>query len=195
MENKMPEILAPAGGMEQLIAAVRCGADAVYLGTNGFNARQNAKNFSDEELSEAVSYCHARNTAVHVTLNTLVFDDEIKKLYDTIEKIAMSGADAVIVQDIAVAKIIRECCPDIALHASTQMTIHNTAGVQAASKLGFSRAVLARELTLEEIQSIAKNSPIETEVFVHGALCTCVSGACYLSAMLGGRSGNRGYCA
>ena len=195
MENKMPEILAPAGGMEQLIAAVRCGADAVYLGTNGFNARQNAKNFGDEELSEAVSYCHARNVAVHVTLNTLVFDDEIRKLYDTVEKIAMSGADAVIVQDIAVAKIIRECCPNIALHASTQMTIHNTAGAKAAGELGFSRAVLARELTLEEIQSIAKNSPIETEVFVHGALCTCVSGACYLSAMLGGRSGNRGYCA
>lgn len=193
--RRRPEILAPAGGTEQLIAAVRCGADAVYLGTDGFNARQNAKNFGDEELRAAIAYCHARNVAVHVTLNTLVFDGEIKKLIDKLEFIASCGADAVIAQDIAVARLIRECCPDMPMHASTQMSIHNSAGVAEAARLGFSRAVLARELTFDEIKSITENAAIETEVFVHGALCTCVSGACYLSSMLGGRSGNRGYCA
>lgn len=192
---RRPEILAPAGGSEQLVAAVRCGADAVYLGTDGFNARQNAKNFSDSELKDAIAYCHARNTAVHVTLNTLVFDNELKKLTDKIERIASCGADAVIVQDVAVASLVRKCCPDMPMHASTQMSIHNSAGVKKAEELGFSRAVLARELTLDEIQAITQSANIETEVFVHGALCTCVSGACYLSSMLGGRSGNRGCCA
>lgn len=195
IQQKKPEILAPAGGSEQLIAAVRCGADAVYLGTDGFNARQNAKNFSDSELKDAVAYCHARNVAVHVALNTLIFDDEIKNLINKIEVIADCGADAVIVQDIAAAKAVRECCPEIHLHASTQMSIHNSDGVKEAIRLGFSRAVLARELTFDEIKTITAKSDIETEVFVHGALCTCISGACYLSAMLGGRSGNRGYCA
>lgn len=193
--RRKPEILAPAGGKEQLIAAVRCGADAVYLGTDGFNARQNAKNFDNAELKDAIAYCHARNVAVHVTLNTLVFDSEIKRLIEKLELIASCGADAVIVQDIAAARLIRECCPDMPMHASTQMSIHNSTGVAEAARLGFSRAVLARELTFDEIKSITENAAIETEVFVHGALCTCVSGACYLSSMLGGRSGNRGYCA
>ncbi len=192
--NKI-EILAPAGGMEQLVAAVRCGADAVYLGTDGFNARANAHNFDNVDLLKAVDYCTKRNVAVHVTLNTLVFDDELNTLKQHIKAVAHSGADAVIVQDLATARLVRECCPDMTMHASTQMTIHNSLGANAVKKLGFSRAVLARELTLEEIKKIRAGTDIELEAFVHGALCTCVSGACYLSAMLGGRSGNRGCCA
>lgn len=191
----MQEILAPVGGKEQLIAAVRAGANAVYLGAKNFNARRNAANFGDTELSEAVAYCHARNVKVHVTLNTLVMDSELPQLVDEIKYIAESGADAVIVQDLAVARLVREHCPDIALHASTQMTVHDLAGVKAAQSLGFSRVVLSRELSLEEIKTIAAGSDAELEVFVHGALCMCMSGACYLSSVLGGRSGNRGLCA
>ena len=193
-KNKM-EILAPAGGMEQLVAAVRCGADAVYLGTSGFNARQNARNFGEIQLAEAVEYCAQRNVQVHVTLNTLIFDNEISELKKHIKQVAQCGANAIIAQDLATARLVRECCPDMPLHASTQMTVHNSLGVEAAKELGFSRVVLARELTLDEITSITKNTDIEIETFIHGALCTCVSGACYLSAMLGGRSGNRGSCA
>ncbi|MBE5818963.1 MAG: U32 family peptidase, partial [Clostridiales bacterium] len=189
------EILAPAGGTEQLVAAVRCGADAVYLGTSGFNARQNARNFGEVQLAEAIEYCAQRNVQVHVTLNTLIFDNEISELKKHIKQVAECGANAIIAQDLATARLVRECCPDMPLHASTQMTVHNSLGVEAARELGFSRVVLARELTLDEISSIAKNTDIEIETFIHGALCTCVSGACYLSAMLGGRSGNRGRCA
>ncbi len=192
---KHPEILAPVGGWDQLYAAVRSGADAVYLGTKGFNARQNAKNFDNDELKNVVKYCHARNVAVHVTLNTLLFDNEIELFIKHAKCVCESGVDAVIVQDLATAKIIRECCPEMPMHASTQMAVHNIDGVKAVQRLGFSRAVLARELSLEEIKYITENSEIEIEVFVHGALCTCISGACYLSSMLGGRSGNRGYCA
>lgn len=191
--NKV-EILAPVGGEEQLMAAVRAGADAIYMGAKSFNARQNATNFTDDALLEAVSYCHARNVKVHVTLNTLIFDDEIGKLKEEVRTVAKSGADAVIVQDLLTAKIVRECS-DIPMHASTQMAIHNIDGVKMAEKLGFTRAVLARELSLEEIKIITDNANIEIETFVHGALCTCLSGACYLSAMFGGRSGNRGLCA
>lgn len=189
------EILAPVGGQEQLVAAVRCGANAVYLGTKGFNARQNAENFAQNSLAEAVSYCHARNVRVHVTVNTLVMDDELPALVDTLREVAESGADAIIIQDLAVAKLVRECCPGIAMHASTQMTVHNAAGAHMLAGLGFSRAVLARELTIPEIKAIHDAVPIELETFVHGALCMCVSGACYLSSMIGGRSGNRGLCA
>ena len=191
----MEEILAPVGGKEQLLAAVRAGADAVYLGAKNFNARRGAANFGETELSEAVAYCHARNVKVHVTLNTLVMDNELPALLEEIKEIAESGADAVIVQDLAAAKLVREHCPDIAMHASTQMTVHNLAGVKAAQALGFSRVVLARELSLEEIKTIAAGTDAELEVFVHGALCMCMSGACYLSSMIGGRSGNRGLCA
>lgn len=191
----LSEILAPVGGKEQLIAAVRSGADAVYLGTKNFNARRNAGNFDENELPEIISYCHARNVKVHVTVNTLVTDSELPSLLDEIRFIAQSGADAVIVQDLAVAKLVRETCPDLSMHASTQMTIHNLAGVKMAEKLGFQRVVLSRELSLEEIRLIAQNTSVELEVFVHGALCMCMSGACYLSSMIGGRSGNRGLCA
>ena len=189
------EILAPAGGKEQLLAAVRAGADAVYLGARNFNARRGAANFEENELFEAVAYCHARNVKVHVTLNTLVTDSELPDLLEEIKYVAKSGADAVIVQDLATAKLVREHCPDIAMHASTQMTIHNLAGAVAAKELGFSRIVLSRELSLNEIKTIAAGTDAELEVFVHGALCMCMSGACYLSSMIGSRSGNRGLCA
>ncbi len=190
-----PEILAPAGGADQLTAAVRCGADAVYLGAGGFNARQNAKNFGDGALAGAVSYAHIRGVKVHVTVNTLVMDAELAKLDGTVREIAQAGADAVIVQDLAVNARFRELCPELPRHASTQMTIHNLDGAKMAADLGFSRVVLARELTLKEIETITARCGVETEVFIHGALCMCMSGQCTLSSMLGGRSGNRGWCA
>jgi len=191
------EILAPAGGMPQLVAAVRSGADAVYVGLKKFSARASAVNFDENELVEAVKYCHTYGVKLHVTLNTLVYENEYNELFDSVRQICETGADAVIVQDLAVAKYIRKACPDISLHASTQMAIHNAEGAREAYRLGFSRVVLARELSLEEIRNIRKNTPeeLELEAFVHGALCMSVSGRCELSAMLGGRSGNRGACA
>lgn len=190
-----PEILAPAGGMEHLIAAVRSGANAVYLGSKNFNARRNAQNFDGESLKQAVSYCHVRNVKVYVTLNTLVFDREINDLLNEIKMLSRCAVDGIIVQDIGVASIVREVCPSLTMHASTQMSIHNVSGVKALEKLGFQRVVLARELSEKEIQTIANETNLELEVFVHGALCMSVSGQCYLSSMLGGRSGNRGLCA
>ncbi len=191
------EILAPAGGVPQLVAAVRSGADAVYVGLKKFSARASAANFDENELSEAVKYCHEYGVKLHVTLNTLVYENEYDELFDAIRQIISAGADAVIVQDLAVAKYIKKSCPDIALHASTQMAIHNAEGAREAHRLGFSRVVLARELSLEEIRKIRENTPpeLELEAFIHGALCMGASGRCELSAMLGGRSGNRGQCA
>lgn len=189
----MPELLAPVGGPEQLIAAVRCGADAVYLGAKGFNARRNAQNFDD--MQQVVSYCHEQDVKVHVTVNTLVTDEEWPALLDTVRMLAQSGVDAVIVQDLGVARALRAACPTLALHGSTQMAIHNLSGARALWELGFTRAVLARELTLKEIRYIADHCPIELEVFIHGALCMSVSGLCTLSSVIGGRSGNRGLCA
>ena len=191
----MVEILAPAGGEEQLTAAVRCGADVVYLGAGDFNARQGAENFGGGKLAQAVSFCHVRGVKTHVTLNTLVMDAESQALEDTVREIAASGADAVIVQDLGVNDLLRRRVPGLPRHASTQMTVHNLDGAKLAADLGFSRVVLARELTLREIETIAAGCGIETEVFIHGALCMCMSGQCYLSSMLGGRSGNRGRCA
>ncbi|MBQ6878341.1 MAG: U32 family peptidase [Oscillospiraceae bacterium] len=191
----MTEILAPVGGKEQLIAAVRSGADAVYLGAKNFNARRNASNFEDFELPEIVSYCHERGVKVHVVLNTLVMDSEIPALIGEIKNVASAGVDAVIIQDLAVAKLVRKICPELEMHASTQMTIHDLSGAFEAELLGFKRAVLSRELSLDEIKYIADRTDIELEAFVHGALCMCMSGCCYLSSVLGGRSGNRGLCA
>ncbi|MGI5970386.1 MAG: U32 family peptidase [Oscillospiraceae bacterium] len=188
------EILAPVGGPGQLTAAVRCGADAVYLGAGMFNARQSAQKFDGAALRDAVSFCRGRGVSVHVTLNTIVFDDEFEELERELRAIAEAGTDAVIVQDLAVARFVRECCPTLPMHASTQMSIHELQGALEAKSLGFSRVVLARELSLPEIREIARNSGIEIEVFIHGALCMCLSGGCYLSAMLGGMSGNRGRC-
>ncbi len=189
------EILAPAGGWEQLIAAVRSGADAVYLGAGAFNARRNAQNFAAEDLSAAAAYCRGRGVRVYVTINTLLKDSETEELYGLMRSVAQSGADAVIIQDLGVMALFREHLPDMPRHASTQMTVHNAEGAKAARELGFSRVVLARELTLREIRTIAEKTDIELECFVHGALCMSVSGQCGLSSMLGGRSGNRGLCA
>lgn len=189
------EILAPVGSQEQLLAAVRSGANAVYLGTKSFNARRNADNFDSFNLNEAVKYCHSYNVKVYVTLNTIVFDKELQELYDTIKEIALSGADAVIVQDFSTVKAVKKICPTLPLHASTQMAIHNVSGVKVLEKLGFTRVVLARELSFKEIEKIVKSTTLETEVFVHGAHCMSVSGNCYISAFLGERSGNRGLCA
>ena len=191
----MIELLSPAGSPEAVIAAVQNGADAVYLGLGGFNARRGAKNFTDEEFEKAVRYCHVRGCKVHVTLNTLVDDRELESALKTAKLASDVGADALIVQDLGLVKAIRHSLPDIPIHASTQMSIHNLAGVEAAAELGATRAVLARELSFEQIKFITKNASIETEIFVHGALCFCHSGQCYMSALIGRRSGNRGMCA
>lgn len=191
----LPEILAPVGAQEQLKAAVRSGANAVYLGVDNFNARRNADNFTTENLKEAVKYCRLRDVKVFVTLNTLIFDKEINELFETITAIAESGADAVIVQDFATIKAVKEICPEMPLHASTQMAVHNVAGARLLEEMGFSRIVLARELSLNEMKMIREAVNAELEVFVHGAHCMSASGNCYLSAMLGERSGNRGLCA
>ena len=193
----MVEILAPVGGREQLTAALRAGADAVYLGTQAFNARRNAENFTGEDLRAVVEECHHAGVKVHVTFNTLISDGEIAAAEAEMEKIAGSGVDAVIVQDLGVAALFRTHCPALPLHASTQMAIHNAEGALAAYELGFRRVVLARELSLAEIKSIRSKIPddLELEVFLHGALCVSLSGGCYLSGIIGGRSGNRGLCA
>lgn len=190
----MLEILAPCGGVESLTAAVNSGANAVYLGETAFSARRNAENFTPEQLREAVRLCHLSGVKVHVALNTLVFDTELAKLEKTVEMIADCGVDAVIVQDFGVAKTIKKIA-DIPLHASTQMTVTSVSGAEMAKEAGFSRVVLAREMSLKEIERVVKSVDIETEIFVHGAICVCLSGQCYMSAMLGGRSGNRGLCA
>ncbi len=189
------EILAPVGAQEQLKAAVRSGANAVYLGVDNFNARRNADNFTTENLEDAVKYCHLRDVKVFITLNTLIFDKEIDELYKTVKAIAQSGADAVIVQDFATVKAVKEICPEMPLHASTQMAVHNVSGAKMLEEMGFSRIVLARELSLNEMKMIREAVNTELEVFVHGAHCMSTSGNCYLSAMLGERSGNRGLCA
>ncbi|MBQ1704732.1 MAG: U32 family peptidase [Clostridia bacterium] len=189
------ELMSPAGSPEGIIAAVRGGADAVYFGTDDFNARRNAKNLSGEDLIDAMRYCRLRGVKTYVTVNTLVTDRELLRARELILRLNELGADALIVQDLGMARMIRALAPEMPIHASTQMTVHNIGGVLAAHKLGFSRVVLSRELPLREIAFICKHSPIEIEVFVHGALCMCYSGQCYLSAAIGGRSGNRGLCA
>ncbi len=191
----MLELLAPAGSMDALRAAVQNGANAVYLGCGLFNARQSAKNFTTQTLTEAVKYCHIRGVKVHLTLNTLVSDRETKELIDLIRHAAGCGVDAFIVQDLGVVQLCRQIAPHVQIHGSTQMTIHNLAGVQMCAGMGMSRVVLSRELSREEIRHICANSPIEIEVFAHGALCMCYSGQCYMSSLIGGRSGNRGRCA
>ena len=189
------EVLAPVGAHEQLIAAVRSGADAVYLGTKDFNARKNADNFDENNLKDAVKYCHARGVKVYVALNTVITDDEIADAHKTVEYVAKSGADAVIIQDMAIYRIVKTVCPNMPLHASTQMSVHNVEGAKELEALGFSRIVPARELSVEELKIIRANVNMELEVFVHGALCMSISGQCYLSSVLGARSANRGLCA
>ena len=189
------EILAPVGNEEMLRAAVFSGADAVYLGFSGFNARTSADNFNADTLKDAVAFCHARGVAVHVALNTTVYGGELPALEQAIRAVAASGADAVICQDLAVATLIGKIAPQLPRHGSTQMSVHSLQGALELKELGFTRVVLARELSMPEVEHITKHCGIETECFVHGALCMCVSGQCYMSAFLGGRSGNRGSCA
>ena len=191
----MIEILAPCGGEDSLPAALNSGADAVYLGVTSFSARRSAKNFTYDALAAAVRECRISGVKVYVTLNTLVFDDELTELAAAAVSIEKAGADGVIVQDPGAARVIHEAAPSLRLHASTQMTVTSASGAEFARKHGFSRVVLAREMSLGEIERVVRNVDIETEVFVHGALCVCVSGQCLMSAVYGGRSGNRGLCA
>lgn len=194
MKNKT-EILAPIGSKESLVAAVNSGADAVYMGTKNFNARIKADNFSFEQVKEAIDYCHARNVKVNITMNTLVADDEMPLALETLKQIYSLGADAVILQDLGFASLVKKAAPEIERHASTQMSVQTLAGVRLLENLGYERVVLPRELTREEIKNIKENAGCEIEIFVHGALCMCVSGQCYMSSMFGSRSGNRGLCA
>lgn len=190
-----PEILAPVGAEGSLEAAVYAGADAVYFGAGACNARRNAGQFTGERLTEAVRFCHAHGVGVHVTVNTLVRDEERRDVADTLTEIAASGADAIIVQDLTVMRLAKQICPKLQLHASTQMAVHNASGVKMLEDLGFTRVVLARELSIDEIRKIRLETHAELECFIHGALCMSASGICFLSAMLGERSGNRGMCA
>lgn len=193
--NRDFELLAPAGTYEAFIAAVENGADAVYLGGKLFNARANASNFDIDELKKIVEYAHLRNVKIYLTLNTLLSDKEMKEALSFAYDIYEIGIDAVIVQDLGLASVLHKYIPNLQLHASTQMTVYNLEGVKELEKVGFSRVVLARELSLEEIKYICENTSIEIEVFVHGALCVCYSGQCLMSSMIGDRSGNRGKCA
>ena len=189
------EILAPAGSPESLQAAVRAGADAVYLGGGAFSARAFAHNFDDDALREAVRYCHARGVRVHLAVNTLLRDDELPRAVEFVRFACTLPVDAVLVQDTGLLLRLRACAPDLPLHASTQMSLHTPQGAAAAAEAGMTRAVLSREMTKEEIRAVRGAVSIELESFVHGALCMSVSGQCYFSAMLGSRSGNRGMCA
>ncbi len=189
------EILAPAGSFESVIAGVNNGANAIYLGQQKFNARKNAENFDYETLKKAIEYCHIRNVKVYQTLNTIVFDEELNDLIDTIKVACELNVDALIVQDLGVLNIIKKVSKNMRIHASTQMTVHTVKGAQFLKDLGIKRIVVSRELSLKEIKDIIDNVDVEIEVFGHGALCMSVSGQCYMSAMIGGRSGNKGNCA
>ncbi len=190
-----PELLAPAGSLESFFAAMEKGADAVYAGLKQFSARAKAKNLTTAQLERMTAYAHALGRKVYVTLNTLIKESELPLLVDTLSSLEAMQVDAVIVQDMAVARLVRRFFPGLPLHASTQMTVHNTQGVLQLAELGFERVVLARELHLDEISRIVSQSPIGIECFVHGALCFSISGQCYFSSYLGGHSGNRGRCA
>lgn len=189
------EVLAPVGNVGMLKAAVFSGADSIYCGLQGFNARQGAGNFTAEELKQAVRFCHARNVKVNVTLNTLLYDNELDAFLQSLQAVCDAGADAVIVQDMAAAQLVKKHAPGLQLHGSTQMAVHTLEGAKLLKELGFHRVILARELPKEKVQYITQHCGIETEIFVHGALCMALSGQCYMSAFLGGRSGNRGRCA
>lgn len=191
----MLELLAPAGSPEAVRAAVYGGADAIYLGYGDFNARRNAKNFTREEFSTAITYCHLHGVKVYLTLNTLLTDRELPVAAEVAITASQLGVDAVLVQDMGVVRMLRQVTPDLPIHASTQMTVHNLDGVKKCADLGMTRVVLSRELSRHDIGLICAHSPIEIETFVHGALCMCYSGQCYLSSVIGGRSGNRGLCA
>ncbi len=193
--EKHAEILAPAGGEAQLRAAVLCGADAVYLGLRGFNARAGAENFDEDNLPQTVGWCHSRGVKVYVTLNTLVTDRELPRWLRSLDAVAAAGVDGVLVQDLGLVRLMRQRYPTLPLLGSTQMSVHNLAGARLLEEMGLYQVVLARELSKEEIAAICAGTSLRCEVFVHGALCMSVSGQCYLSSVLGERSGNRGRCA
>jgi len=193
--NKEIELLAPAGDWDSFIAAVENGADAVYLGGKLFNARQSASNFDMPQLKKALDYAHVRGVKVYLTMNTLIADHEMQEALEFAGEACHAGIDAIIVQDIGLASCLHKLLPDLQLHASTQMTVYNIEGVRVLQNSGFRRIVLARELMLDEIRDITKNTDADIEIFVHGALCVCYSGQCLMSSIIGGRSGNRGRCA
>ena len=193
MNNNL-ELLAPVGSMDNLKVAVSSGADAVYLGMQNFNARDKADNFTAENIKEVVDYCHLHNVKVYLTVNTIIKDNEINMLVDTIKSAVEANVDAYIVQDLGVATLLKNTFVNINLHASTQMGVHNLKGAKLIEEFGFSRVVLSRETTLEDIKQIAQNTKLEIEYFVQGALCVAFSGNCYLSSILHGQSGNRGKC-
>jgi len=190
-----PELLAPAGSPEALRAAVQNGADAVYLGWGEFNARRSAKNFTDSEFADAMVYCHERGVRVFLTLNTLLSDRELPGALDTARTACALGVDAVLVQDWGLLSLLREALPDLPVHASTQMSVFTSGGAREVAALGMERVVIARECSREDTAAICRSGGVEVEVFVHGALCMCYSGQCAMSALIGGRSGNRGRCA
>ncbi|MBM7556677.1 DUF3656 domain-containing U32 family peptidase [Halanaerobacter jeridensis] len=192
---KQPELLSPVGNWESLYAAVQNGCDAIYVGGTDFNARNRADNFSTAELKEVIEYAHLRGVKVYITANILYKEGEMKEVLEFISQVYDYGADAIIVQDLGIAKLIHQYFPDIELHASTQMNIHNVKGAQLLEELGFDRVILARELNLEEIKEINQQTDLKVETFVHGALCISYSGQCLMSSLIGGRSGNRGRCA
>ena len=193
--KKKVEILAPAGSFESVVAAVRCKADAVYMGAKAFNARIKADNFEGDILKEAVQLCHSHGMKVHVTMNTLISDGEISAALAVLKDVCSCGADAVILQDVGFASLVKKACPELERHASTQMSVQTVAGVKLLEEMGFDRVVLPREMNKAEIKKIRDNTDVEIEMFVHGAHCMSVSGQCYMSSMFGGRSGNRGLCA
>ena len=193
--NRVVEILAPAGSLECLQAAIAAGADAVYLGGTRFGARAYAQNLSEEDMVQAIEYVHIHRRKIYMTVNTLLKDREMEELYAYLLPYYRAGLDGVIVQDIGVVKYIREHFPEMPVHASTQMTITNTLGADHLKQYGITRVVPARELSLGEIRDMKRQTGLEMECFVHGALCYCYSGQCLLSSMIGGRSGNRGQCA
>ena len=195
MKPEKPELLAPAGGMEAFVAAVENGADAVYLGARAFSARGYASNFSEEELEEVIDYAHLRGVKVYVTVNTLLKEEEVENALKLLSWLRQIGTDAIIIQDLGLISLARKYLPDLPLHASTQMTLHNSEGVEFAKKLGIERVVLSRECSLEDIKQMREKTGTEIEVFIHGALCISYSGQCLLSSLIGGRSGNRGFCA
>jgi len=192
--NKI-ELLAPSGSMESLYAAVQSGADAVYLGGSKFSARAYASNFDEENMEKAIDYCHLNGVKVYITINTLIKENEIKEAVEYVRFLYKAGVDALIIQDIGLSALIRKNFPDLEIHASTQMTVHNGEGAIFLKQAGFKRIVLSRELSIDEVKHISKNLGVETEIFIHGALCICYSGQCLMSSMIGGRSGNRGRCA
>lgn len=195
MKKNSVELLSPAGNLDSFKAAINSGADAIYMGINKFNARQMANNFDKCEYIKCIEYAHMLNVKVYLTLNTLLYTSEIKEAMQILEKLYLAGLDAVIIQDVGLANLIHEAFPNLAMHASTQMSVYNIYQVKQLERLGFKRVVLARELTIEEIEQICKNTNLEIEVFVHGALCVCYSGQCLLSSSIGDRSANRGSCA